>query len=212
MTMANTTSTMKNKNEDRPFGNNPSGTGAKQHDSGQLADKAREAADKAKDTASNVADKARDLASTVGEKARDTMSNVGQRASEVASNVQQKAGEFAGNVQQKAGEFAGNVQHKACDIASQVGHKAEDATAAVAGGMKSLAESIREHSPEGGMFKSASMSVADTLESGSRYIQEEGLSGISGDVVSLIRRNPLPALFAGIAFGFLIARATSSRS
>lgn len=202
--MANT-NTMKNRNEDRPFGSNPSGTGTKTDNPTHFAEKARDAAstaaDKAKDTAATVADKARDLASTVGDKARDAVSNVGQKASDLASQVGQKAS-----------DVACQVSHKASEMAGQVGHKAEDATTAVAGGMKSLADSIRQHSPEGGMLKSASMSVADSLESSGRYIQEEGLGGISNDVVNLVRRNPIPALFVGIAFGYLIARATSSRS
>jgi uncharacterized membrane-anchored protein YhcB (DUF1043 family) len=32
------------------------------------------------------------------------------------------------------------------------------------------------------------------------------------DFTGMIRRNPIPALLIGVAFGFLIARATSRRS
>jgi len=200
--MANPTNTMKNKNDDRPFGNQPSGAG-KPSETAHFAEKARDVADKAKETASNVADKARDLASNVSDRARDA-------ASAMATSVGQKASDIACNVQQKAGEMASTAQQKAGDMACQVGHKVEDATAAVAGGMRTLSQSIREHSPDSGMLRTASASVADTLESGSRYIQEEGLSGMSNDLVNLVRRNPLPALFVGVAVGYLIARATTS--
>jgi hypothetical protein len=32
------------------------------------------------------------------------------------------------------------------------------------------------------------------------------------DFTNLVRRNPIPALLIGVAFGFLVARATSRRS
>jgi hypothetical protein len=82
----------------------------------------------------------------------------------------------------------------------------------VACGMKSLAGSIREHAPQEGMLAQASTSVADSLESGSRYLQEEGLSGMADDVTGLIRKNPIPAVLIGVGIGFMLARATSSRS
>jgi len=146
----------------------------------------------------NLGEKARDLAGNVGEKARDTATAVTDKARDTATAVTDKAREMASNVGQKAGEMASNF-----------GQQAESATSTVATGMKSLAESIRENAPDGGMLRSASTTVADTLESGSRYLQEEGLSGLGNDLSNFVRRNPLPALFVGIAFGFLIARATS---
>jgi hypothetical protein len=48
------------------------------------------------------------------------------------------------------------------------------------------------------------------LESGGRYLQQEGLSGIMDDVTELVKRNPIPALLLGIGIGFILARATSS--
>jgi len=194
-TMANTTGTMKNKNEDRPFGTHPSGPENKpRHDGG------------------NITDKARDLASTAGEKARETASNVTDKARETASNVTDKARDLASNVGEKARDAACAVASKASEMASNIGHKAGDATAAVGGGIKSLAESIRENAPESGMLKTASTSVADSLESGVRYLEQEGFSGIGEDLVGFVRRNPIPAMCVGVAFGFLLAKATSSRS
>jgi hypothetical protein len=54
--------------------------------------------------------------------------------------------------------------------------------------------------------------VAGALESSGRYLEEQGLSGIGEDLTNLIRRNPLPAILLGIGLGFLLARATTSRS
>jgi len=109
----------------------------------------------------------------------------------------------------KAKEAGAAVTQKVGEAASFVGKKAEDATSAMGSGMKSLAETIREKGPEGGPLHAAGSAVASTLESGGRYLQEHGLSGIGEDMAHLIKRNPIPALLVGIGLGFLIARATT---
>jgi vacuolar-type H+-ATPase subunit H len=142
-------------------------------------------------------------------KAEEKVGNLGEKARETATTAADKARETATAVTDKAREMASNVGQKAGEMASNFGQQAECATGTVASGMKSLAETIRGHAPEGGMLRSASTAVADSLESGGRYLQEEGLSGLGNELSTFVRRNPLPALFVGIAFGFLIARATS---
>lgn len=86
-----------------------------------------------------------------------------------------------------------------------------EATAAVGSSLKSLAGAIREHTPHEGVLGTASSAVANTLESGGRYLQHEGLSGIAADVTNLIRRNPIPAVLVGIGLGFLLAKTTIRR-
>jgi hypothetical protein len=134
------------------------------------------------------------------------------KAEEAASGVVDKARSVAAAVGEKARDAASSVASTAGDIAGNVGDKAESATAAVGSGMKSLAGTIRDKSPHSGLVGSAASSVADTLESGGRYLQEHGLSGMGHDFTNLIRRNPLPAVLLSIGFGFLIARALTPRS
>jgi len=110
---------------------------------------------------------------------------------------------------EKAKDAATSVAHAVSDAGSAVGDKANEATTAVGGGMKSLASSIRQHSPREGVLGSASSSVADSLESGGRYLQEEGLRGMGADVTALIQRNPIPSLLVGIGIGFLLAKVTT---
>jgi len=105
-----------------------------------------------------------------------------------------------------------DVSERIKDAASSIGEKAEDAASAVGSGLKSLGNTIRDHTPQDGMVGKASSAVADTLESTGRYLQEEGLKGIADDVTNLIRRNPIPAMLVGVGVGFLIARATTARS
>jgi hypothetical protein len=134
---------------------------------------------------------------------------VAQQTKDMASEVGTKAKDMASDAANKAKDLASSVAQKTSDAASFLGQKAQDASTAVGSGMKNLAGTIREHTPATGPLGTASTAVADTLESSGRYLQTHGLSGIGDDLTNLIRRNPIPALFCGIAVGFLISRATS---
>ncbi len=105
----------------------------------------------------------------------------------------------------KARDVAAGAMDKAKETASALGEQAESAASTAGGGMKSLAQSIRAHAPREGMLGDASSTVAAGLESGGRYLQEEGLGGMMDDLTALIRRNPLPAVCVGIGVGFLLA-------
>jgi ElaB/YqjD/DUF883 family membrane-anchored ribosome-binding protein len=113
----------------------------------------------------------------------------------------------ASAVADKARETVSSIGQKASDIASDVSNRAENASASVASGMRSFADTIREHSPSSGMLGSAGSSVADTLESGGRYLEQSGFSGLGTDLTNFVRRNPMPALCLGIGLGFLLAHA-----
>jgi len=125
-------------------------------------------------------------------------------------DVVNTAKDMAGNAVDKAKDVAFAAAGKAGEAASFLGDKAQQATSAVGGGMQSLAGTIREHTPDKGMVGNASNAVAETLESGGRYLQEHGLQGIADDTTALIRRNPIPAVLIGLGIGYLIARATRS--
>jgi len=103
--------------------------------------------------------------------------------------------------------MASSAAQQASEAASSLGKKAEEATSAVGSRIRNLGSSIREHTPNEGMFGKTSSAVAGTLESGGRYLEEHGLEGIGEDLTSLIRRNPIPALLVGCGIGFLLGRA-----
>jgi hypothetical protein len=128
-----------------------------------------------------------------------------------ASPVEQ-AKDVVASLGATAKDTAASVAHSAEDAAAYVGRKADDATTAVGDGLQSVATTIRTHSPHDGVVGEASAAVAKTLESTGRYLQEEGLKGMTDEVTDLIRRNPIPALLVAFGAGFLIARATTSRS
>jgi ElaB/YqjD/DUF883 family membrane-anchored ribosome-binding protein len=144
---------------------------------------------------------------------KPSFSDKPQGVAEKSRNLGQAASDLASSVGQKASDMASNVGKKASDAAASVGEKADDATSAVGSGMKSLAGSIREKTPESGMIGGVTGAVADTLERGGDYLQDRQLSGIAEDVTDIVRRHPLPAIFIGVGLGFVLARMTmSSRS
>jgi hypothetical protein len=142
----------------------------------------------------------------------NTFTKTKEEVKNVGTDVKNKAQEVGAQAMDKAKEVASGVSHVASDVAHNIGQRVEDATTSVGGGMKSLAGQVREHGPQGGTLGSATSAVADTLESGGKYLQVHGLQGVGEDLTALIRRNPIPAVLIGIGVGFLISRATSSRT
>jgi len=120
------------------------------------------------------------------------------KARDVASNVVDRAKDTASNVADRAKDMASNAADTARDWASTAGEKASDA-------LGSLAGTVRENMP-------SAEYVTDAIESGTRYFQEHSFREMADDVSGVIRRNPIPAMLVGVGIGFLLARATSSRS
>jgi len=133
---------------------------------------------------------------------------VAEMAEQAVHNVSEAARDTAQAVADKAKEAGASAMKSAGQAASYVGKKAEAATCAVGGGIESLGDTVRQHGPREGPMGSATSEVAKSLESTGQYIKEHGLAGMSEDLTNLIRRNPIPALLAGVAAGYLIARAT----
>jgi len=133
-----------------------------------------------------------------------------EKARDVASSTAHNVGETASSAAQRAKEMASSATQRAGDVASNVGHKAEEATSSVGSSMRSLAGSLRENLPHEGVMGTASSAVADTLDRGGRYLEEEGLRGIGEDLTNIIRKNPIPAVLIGIGVGYLIARSLRS--
>jgi len=123
-----------------------------------------------------------------------------------------QAKEAAGQAFDKAKDAASHVGEAAQHAAQAVGQSAENATSAVGQGVQKAAEGVREYGPREGILGSATQTVADTLESTGKYVEDKNLSGMVEDVGGLIKRNPIPAVLIGLGVGFLIGRALSSRS
>jgi hypothetical protein len=149
----------------------------------------------------NLGDVKRDVQNAAG--------SVADKARDVAATAVDRAKDVAGTVADKARDMAGDVADTTKEWASAAGQKAEGALGTVGSGMTSLAGTVREKMPHEGVVGAASDYVAGALETGGRYLQEEGFRGMADDLTQLIRRNPIPALLVGIGVGYLIARSTS---
>jgi ElaB/YqjD/DUF883 family membrane-anchored ribosome-binding protein len=132
------------------------------------------------------------------------------RAVEEAAALSAKTRETAAFAAAKTKDVASSTFQMAGDAAHAIGHKAEAAVDMVGENMRSLAGTIREQAPAGGMWGSAGSGVADTLESGGAYLQERNLHGMAGDTANLIRRYPLQAILVGLGVGFLVGRSVRS--
>ena len=137
----------------------------------------------------------------------DTMAN---QAKDAAQSAAEQAREAGHGLVDKAKDVASTVADRAQDAAQAVGKGADRAADWVGGNIEGLGHTIRENAPS--WMSGAADKVASGLESSGKYLQEEGLTGMAKDVGELIRRNPIPAMLVGIGLGFLLARATSSRS
>jgi len=62
------------------------------------------------------------------------------------------------------------------------------------------------------MLGTAAGSVADSLESGGRYLQQEGFSGMADDVVGCVRRYPIASMLICAGVGFCLARMLTSNN
>jgi ElaB/YqjD/DUF883 family membrane-anchored ribosome-binding protein len=133
-------------------------------------------------------------------------SEMKSKTQEAASSVTDKAKEMASSAARSVGDTASNLGHKASETATNVRHKTDDAVGSVGTGMKNLAGTVREKAPHEGIMGAASSGVANALERGGRYIEQEKLSGMAEDFVAVLKENPLLTIGIGIGLGFLIAQ------
>jgi hypothetical protein len=125
----------------------------------------------------------------------------GGTATGIAERVKEGASSATSAAKQAASEFL----HSAAE-------QAEHATTGVASGMHSLAGNIRERAPSQGMLGTAAGNIADTLDSGGRYLEQEGLSGMAEDFVGLVRRNPMASMCVCLCVGFVLGRLLTSNN
>jgi len=133
----------------------------------------------------------------------------GQMAGQ-GSAVADKAENIATKAVDQAKDLGKSAMRSASDAATFVTKRAEEGTSAVGDQMEALGKRVRETGPQSGIMGTASSSVAECLESSGHYLKEHGLGGIGEDLTGVIRRNPIPAVLACVAVGYLLARATRS--
>jgi len=110
----------------------------------------------------------------------------------------------------QARQMASDVGAKARDLGQSAKEQMEAGASALSSGIRNVASSLRENAPREGMMGTAASRLADTLERGGSYLEQEGVNGLLEDVGTLIRRNPVPAVCIGIGLGFMFAHMVRS--
>ncbi len=117
-----------------------------------------------------------------------------------------KAKEAAKFLSEIAADAASAVGAMASQAASTVGKNADDLTASAGVSVQELGDKLSQNTPQAGVLGSASQAVARGVKDGGEYLEDAKLSGMTQDLVQLIRRHPVPAVLIGIGLGWVAWR------
>lgn len=121
------------------------------------------------------------------------------QARDKAREAVASVGEMAGHAVSAAGGLASQA---ACDVTQ----KADQLTARAGSEIHEIGDSLGRSLPHTGMLGSASQSLAVVVRRSGEYLEDQKLSGMAEDIVSLIRRNPIPSVLISIGIGWMVAR------
>jgi hypothetical protein len=139
----------------------------------------------------------------VKDKAQETATSAGQTFQEAKG----AAKEGVANLGQQARDVASSAGDKARELASKAGDKADDTMHSLGQGMSSLAGTLRQSAPQGGVLGSAAGTVAEQLEAGGRYLREHELGDLGEELTRVVRRYPIQSLLGVFGIGFLLGGA-----
>jgi len=106
------------------------------------------------------------------------------------------------------------VKSAASDLGQAAADEIDRRRRAAAAGIKSAAKSLHEKAddlPGGERVADVAHGAANKLNATGNYIRRRNLTGMSRDVRTVVRDNPVPALIGAAALGFLLAKMFSSR-
>jgi methyl-accepting chemotaxis protein len=126
------------------------------------------------------------------------------------SQAADKAKDAMGHVSDAVTHAASAVGQTASNVASAVGNRVDQGVSAAGSGMQSLADTARKNLPHDGYLGAASKAVADGLDTAGKYVEDKSLSGMTGDLGSLIKNHPIPAVLIGLGIGYLLGKALRS--
>jgi uncharacterized protein YjbJ (UPF0337 family) len=125
------------------------------------------------------------------------------------TSAQTRAGQTMSDAPRTAGaavdEKSDEARVAAEEMAASATEKASQSMSAVGEKIGSLADTIRERAPHEGAMGTAATTVANKLGAAGSYLQEKKVDHMVGDLTSMIRRYPIPALLIGLGIGYLLA-------
>jgi hypothetical protein len=102
----------------------------------------------------------------------------------------------------RARQFASDLSERARAVEDRV----DEAAARTADRLRAAAERLRARSSAEGMVASAVGGVASSMEHVGRYLEYDAFARVRGDLEAMIHRNPVRAMLATLAVGYLLAR------
>jgi ElaB/YqjD/DUF883 family membrane-anchored ribosome-binding protein len=115
----------------------------------------------------------------------------------------------------KISDTATQVKQKASDLGQMAADKIDNNRDAAATGLDKAASTLHDKAeslPGGEKVTSLAHATADKLSTTADYVRTHDVNRMMGDVETLVKNNPGPALLVAAAVGFLVARAFSSSS
>lgn len=115
----------------------------------------------------------------------------------------------ASTIQDKAGQAAETAKEKVGQITDQATTKVDAGMDKAAGGLQTLAETIRDKAPadgQGGGVGAVVATTADKLESASQYLRDKDTDQLMTELEGLVRRKPVESMVAAAAVGFVLSK------
>ncbi len=131
----------------------------------------------------------------IREGAKNGISLAANQMDESVDATIDEARALSSRVADKARKFGNEVANKADETISSAGHKIND-----------LAGTVRRNLPTDGVVGSAAGAVADSLESGGKYLESHDLESMGKDTAALVRKYPLYSLGVGLLVGALVGK------
>lgn len=113
----------------------------------------------------------------------------------------------------RAREAAADLKGKASGVGAEAADTMDRARAATAGGIDSAASALHEGAEAlasgGSRVRSGAHKAADALVTSAEYIRGHDMGDMVDDLMTVVRKNPGPALLGAAALGYLVGRAFS---
>lgn len=122
-----------------------------------------------------------------------------------------KAKDAASTVQDKAGAAADTAKEKASAVADQATTKVDAGMDKAAGGLESVAQTIRDKGQsvggDGSGVQTAVATTAEKLDTAAQYLREKDTEQLMTELEALVRRKPVESVLVAAGVGFLLSKA-----
>ena len=117
-----------------------------------------------------------------------------------------------GTLREQAAETASDLRGSVSDMAQKAGATVEGGRVAAADRLADAASTVHRRAdelPGGPRVQSFAHAAADRMSSTADYLRDADAGRLRGDVETMVKNNPGPALLVAAMFGFLVGRALS---